>query len=245
MLHIAKVLYRSRKVWIGGLTVLLTAVFTTWIAPALDLAPDQVTAVVAAIVGAGLAVIGGIALEDAGAKRAGRAPPAALLLLGLAAAVLMGGCMGGHDFALKAAQGVARGVTEIETGTDEYHAAATGDFDRAEAGQRAALAETLADYVARIAADPALKGKAVTSKDAGEALAPALEKYAAQVASLAAERKNEGERYANMRSVLQWMRELAAQMADMEQRRYATTEELRERASAWIEASIARRKEIP
>jgi len=91
MLRIFKALYQSRKAWVGGLTILLTAVFVVWIGPALDLTAEQSSAIATALVVAGAAVIGGIAVEDHGTKSAGvdrpTRPVLLLLALGLAAAV--------------------------------------------------------------------------------------------------------------------------------------------------------------
>lgn len=64
MLNVLKCLYNSRKAWVAGVTVLLTAVLTVWLAPLLNLTPEQATTIAVAIVAGGVAVIGGIAYED-------------------------------------------------------------------------------------------------------------------------------------------------------------------------------------
>jgi hypothetical protein len=98
MLRIFKALYQSRKAWVGGITVLATAMFSIWIAPALGLDADQAAQIAVAIVAAGVAIIAGIAVEDHGVKAAGKTPKAPLLLLlALGLAVAVGGCMAPAD----------------------------------------------------------------------------------------------------------------------------------------------------
>ena len=60
-MDVLKALWNSRKAWVGAVTVLLTVLLNVF-AASLGLAPEAVTQVSAAIVAAGLAVIGGIAL---------------------------------------------------------------------------------------------------------------------------------------------------------------------------------------
>jgi hypothetical protein len=76
-MRILKSLYRSRKAWVGVLTMVLTAVVLKWVCPFLGLSPDQASLVAAGMVAMGLALIGGIAYEDG---KKGK-PPVALLLV--------------------------------------------------------------------------------------------------------------------------------------------------------------------
>jgi hypothetical protein len=121
MVRIMKALYQSRKAWVGGITVLVTAVFAVWIGPALGLSDEQSAAVATAIVAAGVAVIAGIAVEDVGTKIAGsgRAPPAVLLLLCLAAlAATAGGC--GQSYVASQMAQLA-GMKQLRLEMEGYH----------------------------------------------------------------------------------------------------------------------------
>jgi hypothetical protein len=98
MLRILKSLYQSRKAWVGGITILVTAVFAVWIGPALGLTEEQSAQVAVAIVAAGVAIIAGIAVEDHGTKSAGGGGAAAtVLLLFLLPMLALGGCMAPAD----------------------------------------------------------------------------------------------------------------------------------------------------
>lgn len=88
-MDVLKALWSSRKAWVGAVTVLLTVLLNVF-AASLGLTPEAVTQVSAAIVAAGLAVIGGIALDNRSEAGAGKAPIILALLLFLP---LAGGCM--------------------------------------------------------------------------------------------------------------------------------------------------------
>ena len=162
-----------------------------------------------------------------------------ILLMFILPALMAGGCMGGHDFMLSAPTAVVEVLSQVEVGVDEYHAAATEDFDNAAAKSRAALQTTLAKYLVTVAALPAT---AVTVEQASEQAAKILTEYDAQVASLTTERANEAERYAKLQSLMQWGREVAAQIIEIETRRYDTVQQLREKAGAFVRQRITGRE---
>ena len=144
------------------------------------------------------------------------------------------GC-GGHEFLLKGPEAVTSILGQVETGIEEYHVAAVADFDNAAVRSRAALAADLAKYLVVVAKT----GADVTTEQAAEKVAKILTVYDEQVASLAAERSNEAERYTRLRSLTEWGRRVAAQMAEIETRRFATVEELREMAVAHIQQTLS------
>jgi len=90
-MRILRALYESRKVWVGAISVVLTALVLKYLCPFLDIPPDQAGIIALAIVSATVAVIGGIAYEDGKKTLSERKPPAALVLL-LLPALFIGGC---------------------------------------------------------------------------------------------------------------------------------------------------------
>jgi hypothetical protein len=76
---------------VGAVTVLLTVLLNVF-ATALGLTPEAVTQISTAIIAAGLAIIGGIALDNHSEAGAGKTPPAAVLLLALLVALGAVGC---------------------------------------------------------------------------------------------------------------------------------------------------------
>lgn len=163
--------------------------------------------------------------------------PSAVLFLPLVLA-LAGGCMGGHDYQMLAANSLVRAADEGVVGVSEYHAAAVTDLDNAAAKQKEALEVSLSNYVAQVASDPNLKGKVITPAQARAALKPEFDKYAAQVASLHGERVAEAGRFAGLLEVLQFVKETAGQMLEMESMRYDTVDQLRAKARLYIQGTI-------
>jgi len=163
----------------------------------------------------------------------------ASIILWLALAPLAGGC-GGHEFMVSAPAGLVQGVHEIDVGIDEYHSAALADFDSAADKSRAALQADLAAYLVKV-----VKANVpnVTEAQAAEQVARILTVYDAQVESLRAERANEAERYTRLKGLIQWTREVCAQMAEIETRRYDTLEQLKEKAATYTRLKLSGRSE--
>ena len=87
-MNVLKALWTSRKAWVGAVTVLLTVLLNVF-ASALGLTPEGVTQISTALVAAGLAVIGGIALDNRSEAGAGKAP----IILALVLILPLAGCM--------------------------------------------------------------------------------------------------------------------------------------------------------
>ena len=89
-MRVLKLLAASRKVWVGALTIILTALVAKYLAPWLGLDAEQVGIIATAIIGTGLAIIVAIAYEDGQAKSAGNGAVAPLILAILLMPLLAG-----------------------------------------------------------------------------------------------------------------------------------------------------------
>jgi len=164
----------------------------------------------------------------------------AVAVVFFAATLLTAGC-GGHEFLQRAPAAIAEGANQLETGIDEYHTAAVEEFDRAAARQRAALQSDLAEYVVQVLradVDP----ETVTVADVAERLADAFARYEDQQTSLDAERAVERKRYTTMMGLCDWMRKVSGQIVEIETRRYATLDELRDMAAEYASAAVREKK---
>jgi len=158
------------------------------------------------------------------------------MILTVVFAVLVAGC-GGHQFLQSAPVAVAEAANELDTGVDEYHAAAVEEMTRAAATQRAALKADLAEYIVEViqaGVDPA----EVTAADVADRIAVNFETFEQQQSSLAAERAVENQRYVTMKGLCDWVRKVAGQIVEIETRRYATIEELRDMAVEYARKEV-------
>jgi hypothetical protein len=166
--------------------------------------------------------------------------PPALLLLPLVL-VLVGGCMGGHDFQMQAPIHGSQVMAQLGTGTEEYHTAETLLFNQAEAKATDDLKTNLAKYVLQVAA----KGGTATVDDAKKAIEPAFTTYATEKGKIDGDRRSEGTRYRNMLELLDYGKRIFAQIAEIEGLRYATYDELRQMSKEFINQTLTNAGKAP
>jgi len=144
-----------------------------------------------------------------------------LLVLGAAAALCTAGCAG-HGYLVKAQEAQLEIYEQVEVGIAEYHQAALQDLANADQASRDALAEGLAEDLAAIAA-----GDLVV--DPETYVAEVLGEYEEQRASSDNERAVLAERLRRLKEVIGLGRQTATRAAEIEVRRFATLDALRER----------------
>jgi len=148
---------------------------------------------------------------------------------GLLVLVFLAGC--GHDFMMDAPVAISEGITEVEKGVMEYSIAARLELDNAvEVQQRAIRADLLLNFKAVGSGavkleDPELKVE----------IDKLMGKYETELAGIEQERFHERDRLLKLQSLLQWVRELSRQLTEMEAKRFATVESLKEMAMQQIQ----------
>ena len=148
-------------------------------------------------------------------------PATILLVLGAAFALSTGGCAG-HGYLVAAQEAQVEIYEQVEVGIAEYQQAALAELANADQTAYDALREGLAEDLAAIAA-----GTLVVDPEAytDEVLA----EYTSQLASNEAERAVLAERLRRLKTVIALGRQTATRAAEIEIRRFATLDALRQR----------------
>jgi len=169
----------------------------------------------------------------------GHVPLPVLLFLAVGGSMALAGC-GAHEFMLEAPAVMAQGLAEVETGIDEYHAAAVAELDQAEERLRQALRNDLVLNLLQLAkTDPA---NAPPEDEIRQAVDDLLVRYHGPeyLGGIKRERENEAERYRRLKSLVEWLRRVAGQVAEIETDRYATVEDLRALAQRYVAEQFGR-----
>ncbi|MBE3045538.1 hypothetical protein IMZ48_23930 [Candidatus Bathyarchaeota archaeon] len=114
----------------------MTALLTKCLGPWLDLDAEQVGLIAVAIIGTGLAVIGGIAYEDGAVKKI-------VLLIFFVSVLLASGCAAGTAFRQDALLELGNVLTQLDTGAAEAEVGLLLRLQQEEDQKKAALAEAL------------------------------------------------------------------------------------------------------
>jgi len=151
----------------------------------------------------------------------GPALPLILLALGAASVLSIGGCAG-HGYLVAAQEAQLDVYDQVEVGIAEYHQAALAELANADQAAADALCAGLAEDLQAIA-DGDLVVDPETYVD------QVLAEYTAQLASNDAERAVLADRLSRLREVIGLGRQTATRAAEIEVRRYATLDSLRQR----------------
>ena len=148
-------------------------------------------------------------------------PATILLVLGAAFALSTGGCAG-HGYLVAAQEAQVEIYEQVEVGIAEYQQAALAELANADQTAYDALREGLAEDLAAIAAGTLVVDPETYTDEV-------LAEYTSQLASNETERAVLAERLRRLKQVIALGRQTATRAAEIEVRRFATLDALRQR----------------